>query len=274
MSKEVNKKRVRSKARQRQIQRQKMMITGGLVAVVILIIVLCVFLLGSCSSYDDTDTNTVYILDNGKVVSTTVEPFDKDAYSEKELKSYMKDVIRTYNNENGSGSVKQKSFDIKDDVATLVMQYASADFYEAFDGTEIFVGSIAEAVEAGYAFDVQFAEVDGEKVSNCDITEIMKDDSYTVVIIKANTKVSVEGDICYISTENISDYGNDWVVIKNGGDVLELALAESLDSTEGTEAEEAITDEELLESSIVFDFGEEEVEDSQYTEVYTYIIYK
>lgn len=268
------KKRISKAQRQRQ---QKLMVIGA-IAVVVIVIIICVFALGSCGTdYADAETNTVYVLKNGKIVSTDIEDFDEDTYSEDELEDYMEDVIDTYNNENGKKAVKQKSFKVKKDIATLVMEYASADVYKDFNGTEIFVGTIAEAVEAGYDFDVVFANVSGSSVKEASADDFMNDDSYKVVIIKANTTVSVDGNICYVSTENTSEVDKTLVVIKEG---CELAI--EADEAVGTETEfsdDSISEEELLlgtdgESDMVFDFGEDLSEGSQYSDVYTYIIYK
>ena len=47
---------------------------------------------------------------------------------------------------------------------------------------------------------------------------------------------------------------------------------EAIDSTESTEV---VSEDDLLEDGgLVFDFGEEEIVESEYSEKYTYIIYK
>ncbi len=266
-------------------QQQKLIITGGLAVVLVLVIVIGAFLLGGCGAgYADETTNTVFILEDGKIVSTDVETFDENTYNKNELKDYMKQVINTYNDENGNNSVKQKSLKIKDGVATLVLEYANADVYEDFIGTEIFVGTIAEAVAEGYTFEGQFAKVSEGTATACENTAFMNDDSLKVVIIKANIKVNVEGDIQYVSTENVAEVNGNYVVIKNGVDLLEFVAAQGTETTETELTSEmegtngSISEDELLnpeeeEETIIFDFGVEEA-GSQYSDVYTYIIYK
>ena len=274
MSTERTNKRRRKKAAQR---RQKLMITGALAVVLVVIIIIGVFFLGSCGNAYEADANTLYLLENGKVVSSSVESFDEKVYSEKDLKSYIKEVVDTYNAEN-ENAVKEKSLKVKDGVATLVMEYASADVYEDFEGTEIFVGSIADAVEAGYAFEGDFANVTDGKVKACTSEEFLESKDYQVLIIKANVNVSLEDyQICYVSSENTESVKDGNVVIKNGADILATAEAESTEAVDSTEIEGAISEEELLlgtDEGIVFDFGEEETAGSQYSNVYTYIIYK
>ena len=259
--------KAKAKAKARQRQKQMLMIMIGLVAILLLVIVAALFLSGSIGG-KSADSNFVYILENEKIVSTNIEAFDEEHYSKSELKSYMKDVIKDYNKENGSGSVRQRSFKIKDGIATSVLQYKNADVFEDFYGRELFVGTIGEALGAGYSFDIPFASVKGNNITECTNEKFIGDDTYKVAIIKANTKVKVEGEICFISTENIAEVEKDYVVIKEGA-VLEM---EAIDSTESTEV---VSEDDLLEDGgLVFDFGEEEIVESEYSEKYTYIIYK
>ena len=273
MAKKKTNKRKRSKAA-RQRQKQKLIITGTLAVVLVLVIILAIFVFGGCSTYE-TDRNTVYILNNGKVISNSIESFDENVYSKKELKSYMKEVIDVYNEENGN-VVKQKSLKVKKDEATLVMEYASAEDYEKFEGTEIFVGSVAEALEEGYTFEGDFANVADGKVKIAVSDDFLNGD-YKVVIIKANVNVSLdEGEICFVSAQNTESVKDGVVVITEGADLLANISLEDTESTEGTEMSEGISDEELLlgaDEGIIFDFGEEE-NVTQYSSVYTYIIYK
>lgn len=261
------KAKAKAKAKARQRQKQKLMVLIGLIAVLLILIVVALFMSGILGG-KTADGNSVYILENGKVVSTNIEAFDEDAYSKSELKSYMKDVISDYNKENGSGSVKQKSFNLKNGVATSVLQYKDADAFEDFYGRELFVGTIGEAIGAGYSFDIPFASVSGNTITECTSEKFIADETYKVAIIKANTKVMVEGEIYFISTANIAEVGSDYVIIRDGA-VLEMEAVESTESTE------VVSEDDLLEDGgMVFDFGEEEVNDNEYSETYTYIIYK
>ncbi len=272
MAKKKTNKRKRSKAAR---QRQKLIITGSLAVVLVLVIILAIFVFGGCSTYE-ADKNTVYILNNGKVVSNSIESFDENVYSKKELKSYIKEVIDVYREENGN-VVKQKSLKVKRGEATLVMEYASAEEYEKFEGTEIFVGSVSDALEEGYTFEVDFANVTDGKIVPGTLEEFADDPAYQVVIIKANVDVCLKDrQICYVSAANTESVKDGVVVISEGADLLANVSLEDTESTEGTEVGEAVTDEELLlgtDEGMIFDFGEEETV-NQYSSVYTYIIYK
>lgn len=270
MAKKKTIKRKRSKAAQ---QRKKLMITGGLAVVLVLVIIVGVFVLGGCSAYE-SDTNTVYFLKNGKVVTNNIENFDEEVYSKDELKSYIKDIVGTYNAEHGD-TVKQKVLKVKDGVATLVMEYATPEVYEDFEGTEIFAGTLADAVAAGYTFEGDFANVADGTVKLCTSEEFLTGD-YNVIIIKANVNVSLEeGQICIVSAMNTESVKDGVVVIKEGANILANAGVEDEETTEGTEIDETISGDEVFEEEeIIFDFGDEETEENTYSSVYTYIIYK
>lgn len=261
-------------------QRQKVMVAGSLAIIfLVLIIVLVVFLIQSCGvDYEKADRNTVFVLKNGKIVSTDIEAFDEKTYNKEKLEAYVDDVVATYNKENGEDSLTKKYYDVVDDVATLVLEYANADVYEAVNSVELFTGTVKEAQKAGYTFDCGFAKMVDGKAVTASLADFEKEEDVKVLIIKSNTKVVLPGDVCYVSTQNVSKVGEDYVIIKDGASLL---TEEILTNTEfGTEAEGSdgsISEDELVSGSgnIIFDFGEEEEEpQSQYSEVLTYIIYK
>ena len=260
-------------------QKQKLMITGGLaILVLVLIILLAVFVFRSCGTdYEKAGTNTVFVLDNGKIISTDIEAFDEKTYDKDEFEAYVDDIIDTYNKDNEKNSLVKKFYNVEDDVATLVLEYANADVYEAVNGIEIFAGTIKEAQKAGYEFDCSFAKMVGGKAVTATADEFADGEDYKVLIIKSNTKVVLPGEVCFVSTQNISKVGEDYVVIKDGCQLLTEELG--TDTEFGTEAEgsdDSISEDELVsgDESLIFDFGEEEEQGSQYGEVLTYIIYK
>lgn len=281
MRKEITKKRKRVSKAQR--QRQKLMVIGGLaIVLLILIILLGVFVFGSCGTdYADTDQNTVYVLKDGKIISTDLENFDGNQYDAGELESYVANIIDTYNKENGEDSLVQKDFSVEENKATLILEYANADVYEEINDVELFVGSIAQAEEAGYNLtdDIQFAKITDKKASLADISDFADNAEYKIVIIKSSTKVVVPGEICYVSTENVSKAGKDYVIIEAGSQLLAdgAEIGTESNTEMGTEVEGAVGEDEIEggDGEIIFDFGDEpETEDNQYSEVLTYIIYK
>lgn len=249
----------------------------------------------------EAETSTVFILDKGRVVTTDIVAFDTEKYSMEELTTYLTNIIDTYNETHGEGSVIQKEYIVENNVAKLILEYASTDVYEDFYGIELFSGTVSEALEAGYAFDTEFARVSNEKAEACDAGEITSQPELKCAIIKANTRVQVDGKILYVSADNVYEYGKKHVVSKDNYNIFELGVeevteteseSESVDATTETIDDTMIMEDGVLVDStmdttetesteIIFDFGDEEEktdsEDNTKTELsqtYIYIIYK
>jgi hypothetical protein len=264
---------------------------------ILLMFVLSVGLLSGCGTNYDAQDSTIYILKSGKIVSTDVEEFDTNQYDEEGLKNYIEEAIASYTQENGSKTVELKSLSVEDGTATLTIAYATAGDYMEFNGIELFTGSLAECLAAGYSFNLDFADVTGETIAACDASSFLGGEGYKVAVVKANTNVNVSGKICYVSTENVSLVDEKTIAIKEGTHLLDVTVnaqdtetepeeTESLEAdTEIAEAESAadgsVSEDELLvgeeETEVVFEFDEEQTDSSdagEYSTVYTYIIYK
>lgn len=96
-------------------------------------------------------------------MSTDVENFDEKTYDKDGLKEYVKNEIDTYNEKNGKGSVSLKKLDTGEKKATLTIAYRTAEDYQKFNDMELYTGSVAEALAAGYSFDGSFASVKTER---------------------------------------------------------------------------------------------------------------
>ncbi len=183
----------------------------------IFLVMLILLMLSGCStSYPDTDT--VYIQKNGTVREATVESFEKEYYSEEELKEFITAEIEAYEKEHEDGGVKMKSFEIEEGMAKLMMEYDSCENYEDFNGRELFAGTMVQTIAAGYSFDTDFLEVDdgeivgesldteqaGETTGTVSVSEVTSNEDYKVVVINENTDVVVKGEICYVSAGTVT----------------------------------------------------------------------
>ncbi len=263
--------------------------------VIALSVLLCVCLLGGCGSSYAADTNTVFVQKDGGIVSTDVEEFDENTYDAEGLKEYVDQAIDTYNEENGKGLVKLKNLAIQDGKATLTIQYASASDYQKFNGIELYTGSVVDALAAGYSFDDSFASVTDGEIASCEAGVFLNDPEYKVVIIRGNTNVKVKGKIAYLSITNTGYVDESTVAIQEGLSLLQTeALSESvtesgtesgteIDGTEAVDSTEggAVSEDDLLSTpestEMIFEFDEEPKKSdstSEFSQVYTYIIYK
>ena len=261
----------------------------------VLVLILCAGLLSGCGKSYSTEESTVFVLKSGKIISTDVESFDTSAYSENDLREYVEQAVTEYTAVHGKDTVALKKLTCVDGIATLILEYASTEDYAGFNGIDMYTGSVAEALAAGYRFDADFAEIGKDSVKECTSSSFMNGEKYKVAIIKANTNLNVPGNICYASSQNVSLVDKKTVAIKSGyhllGNVVdetetqeiptetEETVSETEIETSGSVSEDELLLEEETETEIVFEFAEEKDEPiqedtTQYSNIYTYIIYK
>ena len=256
---------------------------------IVLVFLLSVGMFTGCGTSYKADESTVFVLKDGKIVSTDVENFDEKTYDKDGLKEYVKNEIDTYNEKNGKGSVSLKKLDTGEKKATLTIAYRTAEDYQKFNDMELYTGSVAEALAAGYSFDGSFASVKNGKIKACESSAFLDDSSYKVVVIRGNTNVKVKGTICYVSTTNTSYVDAQTIAIKKERPFLQRKNnrgTESATEAAGTQIEEttgAVSDDDLIdvteqESEVKFQFDEEDTSTDdatgEFSQVYTYIIYK
>ena len=181
---------------------------------IVLVFLLSVGMFTGCGTSYKADESTVFVLKDGKIVSTDVENFDEKTYDKDGLKEYVKNEIDTYNEKNGKGSVSLKKLDTGEKKATLTIAYRTAEDYQKFNDMELYTGSVAEALATGYSFDGSFASVKNGKIKACESSAFLDDSSYKVVVIRGNTNVKVKGTICYVSTTNTSYVDAQTIAIK------------------------------------------------------------
>lgn len=261
--------------------------------VIALTLLLCIGILSGCGASYEAEESTVFILKDGRIVSTDIEEFSEDTYDADGLEAYIDNAIDTYNAEYGKESVKLKKLTVKEGRATLIMEYASASDYQKFNDIELYTGSVAEALAAGYSFDGDFACVSDGKIVSCDVSDFLSDSSYKVVVIRGNLNVTVKGTIAYVSATNTSYVDSKTIAIKEGTFLLDTesvpdgtqAAEEVLGTEDDTEVQEtsgSVSEDELLDATesveVIFDFDEEEPDSAddtdEFSQVYTYIIYK
>lgn len=237
----------------------------------VLAMLLCVGLLSGCGTTLEGEDSVVYVDKKGTVYSLDVEAMDQDYYDSEELEAYVDEVVNQYTSEHGSGSVKVNSLTVENGVAKLNMKYKTATDYTNFNGIELYQGDIVSALAAGYVFDGDFAKVeDGRVVGIATKQEIYSQEDLKVVVIRANTDVKIEGEICYVSCENVKLTGADSVSIREGYYLENGATEEVAAEVSATEQVEENTESTYVETSQA-----EVVEDGAFeTEVYTFIVYK
>ena len=241
----------------------------------VLLLCVCAGVLTGCGSTSlDGDSSTVYVDKKGRITSLDVEELGEGIYDAQELESFINDAVAEYTEEHGKNSVTMNGLTVEDGTAKLALAYQSAQDYTNFHntnylGVELFSGELLAALEAGYVFDGDFARVEkGQVVGIATKQEIYAEEGLKVVVIRANTDVQVEGDICYVSCENVRLDGANRVSIREGY---------RLDN--GAPANEEIPGVEDPDGTEEADTGGEEVIEPKPdsvigSDVYTFIVYR
>ena len=158
-----------------------------------------VFLLTACSE-KIPEENTIAVDKKGVVTYTVEEEFGKDFYEAEGLRADIEEEVADYNRNFGSDPLTLKSLEVEDGTATMQLQFAEAryyeDYYGAYFGGTLFVGTIEEARDAGYNLDGEFLGADG---SLTDISQLSKPESLKVLITSEALKIQVPGEIQCVS---------------------------------------------------------------------------
>ncbi len=173
----------------------------------------------ACGSSFKPAESTVYVTDQGTVISADIEDFNEDYYDEEELNDYITESVESYVADNGDGSVEIDSFKIESSNdagsrARLNLTYASYIDYAQFNDVMMFAGTVSEAQQEQYELGQNFQKVEKEALAgSMDISEILDEEEWKIVIIRENTNVKVDGTVRYVSDGNAQPVGRDTVQV-------------------------------------------------------------
>lgn len=154
-------------------------------------------LLSACGSIKKAESSTIQIDKKGKVTSVLVENFAEDLYSESEMEEYIRSAIDKYNGENGSKSVSLDSCSVKKGQARVILEYAAREDYEGFNQMPLFLGTVQEALAAGYDFGSGFVDNKQNQLEGSKVPE--KYPQANVIILQEPIQVMTAGNILCVS---------------------------------------------------------------------------
>lgn len=159
---------------------------------------LTIFMLWGCSKQSfDANEDTVYVKEKGTVIGAVVESFDKDYYDEDELNALIAEEVEEYNKEAGEDTLEIQKFEVEDKVAKVFIEYATGEDYAAFNKVEFFSGTIRQALEKEYEFNVEFFSAEDGKAVDKDTA--LSNEEYRVVVLEEPILVESDTDILYYS---------------------------------------------------------------------------
>ena len=202
--------------------------------------ILCLSILAGCGAVKfEPQESGIYINGDGSLSAAEIESFDnstfggENRYSEEELRAFVEEAVRSYNQEADGralayGEELEKDAEplpitivtlkVEENVAELVMNYAACEDYLAFNEaddtiTGLSIQSAPVAAASGISLD-GFTNAKGEAV---DTSKARESEKYRVAAIQGNaaTSVTVNGKILGVSGAVIKD---DHVVLTSAGE--------------------------------------------------------
>lgn len=150
--------------------------------------------------YAAADAATLFVKSDFSLVCTVIDSLDKDYYDKEELKSFIDEKINDYNYDVLEEVIKLAGIETEGETVKVIMKYASASHYEAFNQEVLFVGTITDAIDGGYDFNTVFREYKSLKEAaladaiydTADHVVIMEPSEY--MIVKLPDKVKYIGE--------------------------------------------------------------------------------
>lgn len=205
----------RRKKRHRRVVRNRIMFATACILILILIIFIISKLVAAVIGRGKpAEVSTLTFNTDGSVVFEEVIPFDEEKYSPKDLKSFTRDMISSFDEAAGDEAIVLDKIKVDDGQAYIKTKYSTADNYAAFTSYSVYMNTVEAAGEAGYAFDTTFCQViDGVKGDVLNTNVLSEFTGCYVAIIEENVTVNVPGDILFISSVSTEMVDNNTVTI-------------------------------------------------------------
>lgn len=150
----------------------------------------------------DLSTSTLAVSSKGTIQAAMVESFEKEYYSESELKSYLEEALSSYNETAGSESIKMSSFQVDEKVASAVFDYSSIEDYNGLNGVD---AKLLTMDEAETMLPASLIKADGSESTAQDILLEEKADTYKVLLLTEEYDVIVDGTVLYYANASMID---------------------------------------------------------------------
>jgi hypothetical protein len=216
-----------AKRSRKQKKRRAKAIALRSVIVLLLIIMIFFLLFGAVKLFNifgnDSETttlkDTISITRKGAIVGTILESFDKEYYSEQELKEMAEEEIAAYQQISGSSkSINLKDFEVKNEKAKLHLYYATDADYRAFNGKELYVGTIKELLAKGINFNIELDAIE-DGMDDLTAGAVLGLEGYQAIVLEENIGVKSPAKILYCS-DNVSVLGKKEAKVKENNTEL------------------------------------------------------
>ena len=190
----------------------------------LILVIMTVCLLTACkdSGEGDSAENAAVFSKKGSIRITSVEPFDEDLYSRKELKSLIDSAVAKV----GESSVSMESLEVKDNVCTLVMEYASSDAFVRFnEGVPFFYGTCRDAVAGGFDLSSLYGQPSTVRSSRIMTAgKVQEYADHMLIYVTSPQKLYLPGEAVYVTANVRLEDKNNVAVLADSVSVSEPAI--------------------------------------------------
>ena len=188
-------------------------------AAVLMIVLAAAFGAAACSLPDNVNT-TLTIQSEGNVTEEIIEDVADADFTEEELRAYIEASISEFD-PSETPSVTLESCSVNGNSVKILLNYASVDVYSRYNKVPCFLGTIADAREAGYDVDQAFLDPSGAPGDKDEIESREKE--WKVFICSEAIHLKLPDKILY-ATDNVSITGRLTATVKTVNDKAETML--------------------------------------------------
>ena len=148
---------------------------------------LFIFLTGCSEEVHLRDGTNLQLEKEGGVTVTYIEEFPSDYYDVTELEAMNAEEVAEYNSKVGEEAVKVVSTTTDGSKVTLSMHFAGMEDYGSMNGTQVYSGTVSQAIAMGYDLSKTFTDAKtGETLTDINWEEL---GTKHIVIVKEEVSV-------------------------------------------------------------------------------------
>ena len=193
----------------------------------LLLIFAFMFSLSGCGLFSKVEFNptetSIFVRKNGHIIGAEIDSFDNSEfetprYDAAELQAFVESAVLEYNKGKGLAYLRQSDIEDKntvlpvsiekievvENVATVILDYASASDYLSFNGTtylvpihNLIVGTVADGNASGLKYE-NMLTADGTAAAGEDIADKPK---YYLCAVTGDSIIKFEGKVRYYSAD-------------------------------------------------------------------------
>lgn len=139
----------------------------------------------------DVEVNTMLIKEDGVIQVAFVDDFDEPYYEEEELRAFIDEEIRIYNEGKNEEGITLVEYQVQDQKAKVILEYKSLDKYADFNQIEVKWLTFEEAAKSDEVPSVLTLVKDQSKVNKKEVLE----ENSKILLVNESLDVRLNGKV-------------------------------------------------------------------------------